>query len=49
VSQLLANLGTLRVEKVRTEVDWQDHDLLAYLHRNGFLPAQQLCFDQPLV
>jgi ribosomal protein S18 acetylase RimI-like enzyme len=49
VSQLLANLGTLRVEKVRTEVDWQDHDLLAYLHRNGFLPSQQLCFDQPLV
>ena len=48
VSQLLTNLGTLRVEKVRTEVDWQDHDLLAYLDRNGFLPAQQLCFDQPL-
>lgn len=48
VSQLLTNLGTLRVEKVRTEVDWQDHDLLAYLDRNGFQPAQQLCFDQPL-
>ena len=48
VSQLLSNLGTLRVETVRTEVDWQDHDLLAYLDRNGFLPAQQLCFDQPL-
>jgi ribosomal protein S18 acetylase RimI-like enzyme len=48
VSQLLTNLGTLRVEKVRTEVDWRDHDLLAYLDRNGFLPAQQLCFDQPL-
>ena len=48
VSQLLTNLGTLRVEKVRTEVDWQDHDLLAYLDRNGFLPAQQLCFDQLL-
>lgn len=49
VSQLLANLGTLRVEKVRTEVDWQDHDLLAYLDRNGFRPSQRLCFDQPLV
>ena len=48
VSQLLANLGTLRVEKVRTEVDWQDHDLLAYLDRNGFLPSQRLCFDRPL-
>jgi ribosomal protein S18 acetylase RimI-like enzyme len=48
ISQLFTNLGTLRVEKVRTEVDWKDHDLLAYLDRNGFLPAQQLCFDQPL-
>lgn len=48
VSQLLANLGTLRVEKVRTEVGWQDRDLLAYLDRSGFLPSQQLCFDQPL-
>jgi ribosomal protein S18 acetylase RimI-like enzyme len=49
VSQLLVNLGTLRVETVRTEVDWQDHDLLAYLDRNGFLPSQQLCFDQSLI
>jgi predicted N-acetyltransferase YhbS len=49
VSQLLANLGTLRVETVRTEVDWRDHDLLGYLDRSGFLPSQQLCFDQPLV
>ncbi len=49
VSQLLANLGTLRVEKVRTEVDWRDRNLLAYLDHCGFIPAQQLCFDQPLV
>ncbi len=48
VSQLLANLATLRVEKVRTEVGWQDHDLLAYLDRSGFRPSQQLCFDQSL-
>ena len=49
LSQLLVNLGTLRVEKVRTEVDWQDQDLLAYLDHSGFLPSQRLCFDQPLV
>ena len=47
VSQLLANLGTLRVEKVRTEVGWQDHDLLGYLDRSGFRPSQRLCFDRP--
>ena len=49
ISQLLANLGTLRVEKVRTEVDWQDYDLLAYLRRSGFLPSQRLCFDQRVI
>ena len=48
LSQLLVNLGTLRVEQVRTEVDWRDRDLLAYLDRSGFLPSQQLCFDCPL-
>ena len=48
VSQLLVNLGTLRVEKVRTEVDWNDRGLLAYLDRCGFRPSQQLCFDQSL-
>ena len=49
VSQLLANLGTLRVEKVRTEVDWQDRDLLGYLDHSGFRPSQRLCFDKPFV
>ena len=48
VSQLLTNLGTLRVENVRTEVGWQDHDLLVYLDRSGFRPSQQLCFEQDL-
>jgi ribosomal protein S18 acetylase RimI-like enzyme len=49
LSQLLANLGTLRVEKVRTEVGWQDHNLLGYLDRSGFRPSQRLCFDRPSV
>jgi ribosomal protein S18 acetylase RimI-like enzyme len=47
LSQLLANLGTLRVEKVRTEVGWQDHNLLGYLDHSGFRPSQRLCFDRP--
>lgn len=49
LSQLLTNLGTLRVETVRTEVDWQDHGLLAYLGHNGFHPSQQLSFERLLV
>jgi ribosomal protein S18 acetylase RimI-like enzyme len=49
ISQLLMNLGTLRVETVRTEVDWEDRELLAYLDRCGFRPSQQLCFDKSLI
>jgi len=48
MSQLLINLGTLRVEKIRTEVDWQEHNLLAYLDHCGFRPSQQLSFERPL-
>ena len=43
------NFGTLRVEKVRTDVDWLDRELRAYLDRNGFRPSQQLCFEQLLI
>jgi GNAT superfamily N-acetyltransferase len=48
LSQLLMNLGTLRVENLRTEVDWRELELLAYLDGCGFRPSQQLCFDRPL-
>jgi ribosomal protein S18 acetylase RimI-like enzyme len=47
LSQLLVNLTTLRVECIRTEVDWRDRGLLAFLDRCGFQPAQQLCLTQP--
>jgi len=46
LSQLLVNLGTLRIEHVQTEVDWRDRDLLAFLDRCGFLPSQELCFER---
>ena len=49
ISQLLMNLATLRVETVRTEIDWKDRELLGYLDRSGFRPSQQLCFDQSLI
>lgn len=48
LSQLIVNLRTLRVERARTEVDWRDHDLMAYLERFDFSPSQQLCLDLPL-
>jgi ribosomal protein S18 acetylase RimI-like enzyme len=48
LSQLIVNLRTLRVERVRTEVDWRDRDLMAYLERFDFVPSQQVCLDLDL-
>ena len=48
LSQLLVNLGTLRVERIRTEIAWRDGDVLGFLDRCGFLPAQQICFQRPV-
>jgi GNAT superfamily N-acetyltransferase len=45
LSQLLINLMMLRVEHVRTELDWRERDLLGFLDHCGFRPAQQLCFE----
>jgi len=41
-------LAALRVERIRTELDWRDRELLAFLDGCGFRPAQQLCFDLAL-
>ena len=48
VSQLLANLASLRVETVRTMVYWDNFGLLRFLQRSGFRPAQRLTFSRPL-
>ncbi|CAL8970581.1 hypothetical protein RHODGE_RHODGE_03648 [Rhodoplanes serenus] len=48
VSQLLLNLRSLNVETVYTRVGWNDFDLLAFLERSGFSPAQRLSFHRPL-
>ncbi|MCC6948386.1 MAG: GNAT family N-acetyltransferase [Bradyrhizobiaceae bacterium] len=45
LSQLLMNLATLRIESVRTEIDWNDRELLGYLDHCGFRPSQRLCFE----
>ena len=46
LSQLLVNLSTLRLERVRTEIDWRDRELLGFLDHCGFLPSHELCFDR---
>lgn len=42
MSQLMANLSILQVDEVRTEIDWDDVDLVAYLSAVGFVPAQRI-------
>jgi ribosomal protein S18 acetylase RimI-like enzyme len=42
LSQLMANLSALQVEKVRTEVVWNAYPLTGFLEHCGFKPAQRL-------
>ena len=48
LSQLFANLGALRVERVETIVAPRDLALLGFLYDTGFAPAQRLAFARPL-
>jgi GNAT superfamily N-acetyltransferase len=48
LSQLLINLATLRVERIRTELGWNEHDLLQFLDACGFRPAQTLCLQHAI-
>ncbi len=42
ISQLMTNLVGLRIERVRTEVDWNHFGLLSFLDRVGFRPYRRL-------
>jgi ribosomal protein S18 acetylase RimI-like enzyme len=44
LSQLLANLSTLRIEVIRSEADAEHFDVLQFLQRNGFSNSQRLAF-----
>lgn len=48
LSQLLINLGALRVETLRTEVGWNQFALAAFLDRSGFRPHRRLALELPL-
>ncbi len=48
LSQLLTNLGGLRVERVRTKVAWNQFDLVGFLDRNGFRPGNRLALRLPI-
>jgi ribosomal protein S18 acetylase RimI-like enzyme len=48
LSQLFANLGILRVDKILTEVDWSNIELMAFLSHCDFKPSARLAFDHTL-
>ncbi len=43
--QLILNLNALRIERVRTEVAWDDHELVAFFGSMGFKPAARLILE----
>lgn len=46
--QLNRNLGALGVSRLRTEVSWNNFELLAFLGRHRFEPAPRLCLERAL-
>lgn len=46
--QLALNLKGMRIERVETQVDWRELDLLGFFHQLGFAPASRLCLERRL-
>lgn len=45
LENLTRNLGALGIERLRTEVAWDEHDLNRFLGRMGFAPAPRLVLE----
>lgn len=46
--QLRMNLAALGIESVRTEVDWDQVDLIRFFQASGFKPAPRVCIEMPV-
>ncbi len=46
--QLVKNLEALGIESLRTEVLWNDRELVGFLGKNGFAPARRLVLERSL-
>jgi GNAT superfamily N-acetyltransferase len=46
--QLTKNLQALRIERLRTEVAWDDHELMAFFGKKGFSPIPRLVLEADL-
>lgn len=48
LDQLVKNLGALGIERLRTEIAWDEHELAGFLGKNGFAPAPRLVLEREL-
>jgi ribosomal protein S18 acetylase RimI-like enzyme len=48
LDQLVRNLRAFGIERLRTEVAWNEHDLNRFLGRRGFSPAPRLVLERRL-
>jgi ribosomal protein S18 acetylase RimI-like enzyme len=48
LSQLFANLGALKIDRIETVVAPSDFDLLGFLYRAGFKPMPRIALRKPL-
>lgn len=46
LAQLLKNLAALRIERVRTEISWNQQEILAFLAAEGFAPVPRLVLER---
>ncbi len=45
LEQLLFNLAGLRIERLRTEVGWNEQELIGFFARSGFAPVPRLVLE----
>ena len=45
MDQFKSNVAAVGVARLRTEVEWDDFDLLGFFAREGFAPAKRLCLE----
>lgn len=43
--QLRLNLAALRIEKIQTQVEWEQAELMGFFRHVGFVPAPRLCLE----
>jgi predicted N-acetyltransferase YhbS len=48
LEQLLQNLKGLRITRLRTEVEWNEIDLITFFGKAGFVPVPRLVLELPV-